>query len=231
MLYYISRILIFITLIAISSVLLIKKNIISFQPKDMINLDNKCSQKLKFTLKSKKIWSINILVILLITLISFYPIEGNFLRFNSPEESINYSVIDNFLWENYIIEDDDACFVYSQKNSNIAFHTISKYENGYGMLNYKSKERHYGNSRNTLSDRSYSIYCYAIYNTDSNSTCYFLKYALPFGNKEDNIVKFNNKNTDCIYYVEKGKSMYTIIEEGTFKEHFTVSVNGVDVQF
>lgn len=228
MLYYLPRTLLFIILVIIAYKIITKKNIINKINDECIteNLNVYHNPK-KLKSANKRVWIPTLLIIWIITLISFYPIEGSFLRFNSPEQSLSYSIVDNSSWKHYIIEDDDACFVYSEKGSNVFYHTISKYEDGFGMIDYKSSRRSYGYSTTP----PYPIRCYAVYDSHSNLTCYFLHYTLPQGGKYDNTVKFNDKNTKCIYYKEFAEGIYTIIEEGEIQEHFTVTVNGVDAQF
>ena len=228
MLYYLPRTLLFIILVIIAYKIITKKNIINkINDKCIMESSNTYHNQKKLKSANKKVWLPTLLIIWIITFISFYPIEGSFLRFNSPEQSLSYSIVDNSLWKHYIIEDDDACFVYSRKGSNVFYHTISKYEDGFGMIDYKSSRHSYDYSTNHL----YPINCHAVYDSHSDLTCYFLNYGLPQGNEKDNIVKFNNKDTKCIYYKEFAKGIYTIIEEGEIQEHFTVTVNGVDAQF
>jgi len=68
----------------------------------------------------------------------------NFLRFNSSQQSLSYSIVDNLSWQHYITEGDGAYFIYSNKGSNVSYHAISQYGDKCGVLYYKAKVHSYG---------------------------------------------------------------------------------------
>lgn len=169
-----------------------------------------------------------------ITLVSFYPIEGEFIRFDTPEKSLDYSVVDNILRKNTIVESEGCYFVFSQKNNNINYYTISKYNDKVGMTNYKAKSKSVGLN----SEDGTLIMCHSLYDKNSNTSCYFViknnsvaDNSLEEKNGES-VILINGKKSQCIYYKEnKGyeKSVYSLIVTGEFQKDVIVNVDGEDI--
>lgn len=225
MIYYLSRVLFWLLLYFMPSFVLSKKKLIVREaPKNTSNY-----KKPKFTKKSKYILFITYAFVVVITLISAYPFEGAFLRFQSPEASLNYSIFHNNFWNNYMIENEKCYFVYSYKDGNVKYHSISKYSDGIGVVDYNSHTRRYQTKSGMNGDDFYNIVTYAVYDKHSDCTCYFVCSYGPTGTEYDNIIKINRKGTECLYYKEKGKAVYALIEDGAPKDSIIVNIHGLDI--
>lgn len=174
--------------------------------------------------KNKRIAYIILASVFAITLISFYPFEGEFIRFNTPEDSLNYSIAKSRFRENTIIEGEGCYFVVSRRGNNVSYHSISKYGNKVGMANYKSERKYLG--RNISSDHLVS--CRALYDKNSDSSCYFIAYFSPIGDEEENIVLINGQNAECVYYYKNAVAKYALVIDGKFEEDIVININGVD---
>lgn len=233
MLRIISRILLFVFLLIISSlimfiVLKIKIRKKKYKSGEFINV--KSAQNLErekgVEKNTQNIACVILIIILVITLISFLPIENKFIRFNSLEDSMNYSVSDNFLQKNTILNGERCYFILSRRGNNMNFHTISKYGEKVGMVDYKSERKQLGINRDSTGRL---IDCYAVYNEKSNQSCYFVIYSIPKGKEKEHSILINEKEMDCIYYVKDGIAVYSLIVEERFKEEVTVTVDGVEL--
>lgn len=175
--------------------------------------------------KVKRISYIIYVSFIALIVISFLPIEGEFIRFKTPEASMKYSILDNdILQENTIIEGEGCYFVFSKKNN--SYCAISKYGEKVGMVDYKSKSKFIGIN----SDDSDLVSCHAVYDKNSNTSCYFLviNNALE-GRKEDDTILINGKKADCIYYKRKSTSVYSLIVDGKFEDDIVVTINDVEI--
>ena len=115
---------------------------------------------------------IQIILCLLLFFISFYPFEGIFMRFYSADSSLRYSVID-YNWSEFeIIEDKNCDFVFGYSNNSLNYYSISKYNDGFSLVNYDSIVGNY----KTTSVNELNISCSAngIYNKYADKTCIFL---------------------------------------------------------
>lgn len=173
---------------------------------------------------NKRIVYIMLASVFTVTLIFLYPFEGEFIRFDTPEDSLNYSVIDNALRKNTIIEGEGCYFVFSQKNNNVSYYTISKYDNKVGMVDYKSKSNYIGLNNE---DRDL-VMCHAVYDKNSNTSCYFVINNTLAGEKGDHVILINGKKATCIYK-ENIKGVYTLIEDGEFRNDVVITIDGVDI--
>lgn len=171
---------------------------------------------------NKRIAYIMIASVFAVTLISLYPFEGKFIRFDTPEDSLNYSLVDNALRKNTIIEGESCYFVFSQKNNNVSYYTISKYDNKVGMVGYRSKSKYIG-----LNDVGKNlVMCHAVYDKNSNTSCYFVINNTPEGEKGDHVILINGKKATCIYK-ENAKGVYSLIECGEFRNDVVVTIDSV----
>lgn len=127
--------------------------------------------------------------ILLILDLIFYPFEGFFIRFNSLEKSINYSISDYYSSDFKIIEDNDTIFFVKLKNSNYSYHSVAKDNEKYYLCDFKTCK-----SSNTkikyLRESEFSgiLQTDIILNKITNKSCYFCKIV---GNPESDVNKLN----------------------------------------
>lgn len=174
--------------------------------------------------RSKHITIIILISVFIITLASFYPFEGAFIRFNTPQASLNYSASKSLLRENTFIEADGCYFVMSKRDDNVSYYSISKYGDKVGMTNYKSETKYLGHC--IIKGRL--LNCVAVYDENSDTSCYFISYFLPDGDKEENIASIGDQEAECIHFFENSIAKYYLIVDGKFKEDVTVNFNGVD---
>lgn len=177
----------------------------------------------KMLRKNRRIACIKFVIVFALVLASFYPFEGAFIRFNSPEASLNYSKNDNISRENIILEDEKCYFIYSRKSNNSSFHSVSKYGEKVGMVDYNSKQKHLGTN---IYD-NHPIHCQAVYDKNSNSSCYFVTYLLPDEEKYD--VLIDGKEAQCIYQSPNALNVYALMIDGAFKENIAVTVDGEEL--
>ena len=100
------------------------------------NIQNKGGLKTKRT-KFKKAFPF-IAVVLVFSIIISYPYEGYFIRFESLEKSLQYSIPDYPLIDMACVKDEDTYFAVCQKNNNNYFHSIVLYDDGYGLCDFKT---------------------------------------------------------------------------------------------
>ncbi len=141
----------------------------------------KCLIKFKNykTLRKRKIlpYILYGISILLIFDLLFYPFEGYFIRFNSLEDSIFYSIYDCKSSKFQITEDDDTIFFVQIKNTDYSYHSVAKPDGEYYMCDFNTD-----NSSNIkmryLDEKTYT----GIFRTDiiknktTNKRCYFVKF-------------------------------------------------------
>lgn len=123
---------------------------------------------------SRKTKIIRVIVIILIVVIVFLPFEAPFIRFDSAEDSLRYSAIQN---NDSIktIETEKTVFCVSHKDNNWGYHTITKFDDKYGFC-----DRHSTSTqcfRSPIFDDQYDhgiIYATKIINNDTNEKCYMI---------------------------------------------------------
>lgn len=128
---------------------------------------------------SKKASSISnklayILSFILITAVASYPYEGYFLRFNSVEQSVNYSVPNSFMQPVSYIKDGNTIFLVTDKKDNNSEHSITLYDNGYSMCDFNTQSSMTTIRHINIDDTYISFTINSIYNKTTDRTCYFL---------------------------------------------------------
>lgn len=152
-----------------------------------------------------------ILFAVLMIVITFIPFEGKWLRFETPEESIKYSLI-SINKKNYFIYDDDTVFVMRNKDNNFEYHSITKYNENYGMCDYDSKSRQLKSQFISTENYNGLLSYKCIYNQATNKLCCFFNYTpinndikvkiLDDKNREiPEINGFNKENTYAYYLI------------------------------
>lgn len=235
MFYELFRIIFFIILIVVVSFILIKNKLIVLEVPKENALDVIKTKKMKLTKKSTCFLFVSCAIIFIMIAIFSYPFEGAFLRFQSIDDSLRYSIFHNRFWDNYFIENEKCYFVYSCKNGDEKYHSISKYDNGIGMVDYDSETYLYQikgiqTDDNITSDENVKILetC-AVYNKFADSTCYFVSYYKPTGTEIDNTITINGVKTECIEYKESEKSVYALIKNGFKADTVVININGKEV--
>lgn len=116
---------------------------------------------------SKQI-KIDVVIVLLLFLISFYPFEGSFIRFSSTMDSLKYSTYDYNLCEFEIIEDKKCDFIFSDNN----YYSVSKYDDGFSLTNYNCSIKSYYSEPYDIP--YYSCYVENVYNEFADKSCLFV---------------------------------------------------------
>lgn len=211
-------------LFAILTIFVIKKVKLAKQKNyhDLMSIEESTNANSKKIVKSrnKVIVYIIFAVIILLVINSFYYVEGRIIRFNTLEDSLNYSLVDNSRRENVILESEECYFIFSRISNNSSYHVASKYGEKIGVLDYQSKTKYLGT--NKYNDRP--INCSAIYDRYSNTSCYFVMCVLP--EKETNMILIDGKEAENIYYSQNGISVYALISDGEYKEDIIVTIDG-----
>lgn len=172
---------------------------------------------------SRRATYIMIPVFLGVMIITSYPFEGSFLRFDTPEASLKYSSSKSIFRENTFFEGERCYFVVSTESNNVSYHSISKYGDKFGVADYKSELKHLGNN---AEDKL--LTCMAIYDENSDSSCYFISYFLPDSEKDEDIVLIDDRKAECISFRKNSIAKYLLIVDGKFKEDVVINVNGID---
>lgn len=201
MLYYIIRYIII--LIIISIIIIIKL------------LENKRKYGVYFLKKMKPIKTLHkrkklphvlciIVIYLFLNIIIFYPYEGYFIRFNSLEKSIHYSIYDSYFSSISIVEDDDTVFFAKNTKNNITYHSVAKYKNDYGLCDFGiAKGFHIRQESINVPKFDGILTVDYILNKNTNKTCYFIKLLKIFNNDDnDDIAVFDSNG-------EKLKTLYS----------------------
>lgn len=86
----------------------------------------------------------------------FYPIEDLFLRFNTAEDSFNYSNLKGY--HLITIEDEGCAFLYNLNGDSSMLHTVTKHENGWGITDAQCERKTFKNSL-PLNTTDFDYFC------------------------------------------------------------------------
>lgn len=206
MLYYIIRIIIILIIISIFIIIKLIKNkrkygvffVKKVRPKKALHKQKR--KKLPYVLC--------FIAILLFLDIIFYPFEGYFIRFSSLEKSIHYSIYDSYFSSISIVEDDDTVFFMKNNNSNISYHSVTKYNNDYGLCDFGTKTNGFHIHQEFIHDSKFNgvLRVRYILNENTNKTCYFIELFKTFNNDNDD-------NDDIAVFDSSGEKLKTLYSD------------------
>lgn len=108
---------------------------------------------------------------ILLSVLSFIPFEGAFIRFDSIEDSLKYKWIDTqYLTIHY---EDDCAFAV---RGTYEIYTFDKNDDGFGFVNYNSTKHEYREPNDDDLNIKFH-YAYSVYQKDVNKTFYLLNYS------------------------------------------------------
>ncbi len=214
--------------------------VILFAPVIIVFLNKKLRDRIIEMFKcydSKKIkracWSL-IIVVAIFVLAIFYPFESSFIRFDTVEQSVNYSMYNFNLLEKigseaYFVEDEDTAFIVSVKGNTYRYTSSTKYEDGYGYCGHNVSVKL--NTQPTFISTSQfegAASVSAVHNKNTDKTCYILslfddefndepKEIYDRSNFRMNVFKNDDGNVPDTYYS---------IEEGAPRENFVFVLDG-----
>lgn len=178
-------------------------------------------------------------ILIVVMAIASHPFEGKFLRFDTPEESLNYGIARTMLNKNYMAESNNCYFVLSSEdsypNSSGKCYIISKYGDKVGLVNNKAEFNVIG-VYSDFRKSSINLNCYGVYDKKSKSSCYFIWYSNFKERANEHTVLVNNKKADCISYVldeadtSNANAVYSCIVDGKFKENIVVTIDGEELK-
>lgn len=194
-------------------------------------------KKKKIKIHKKRYYVLFAVGICVMTVIIFnWRIEGNFIKFDSLEDSFNYSVMGGE--QNTVIEDDNCVFIVSQiDESTFEYHTASKFDDKWGMVDFNSQGQGYIISNKNNNSKINSCGIIVINNKDYNKSAYILTYTKIFENDEkiENIIDVESKEKYKILTEEHGeswiKTQYYIVKDGGIPKEFTVNIDGEEIKF
>ena len=97
-------------------------------------------KKIRFTKLRKKLIALGGVCIFFLLFV--FPIEGNWLKFSSVEDSFQYSCVGESIVD--VFYEDDCAFIISAKNDTATtVHTITKYGDEWGMVDVHSHNKFY----------------------------------------------------------------------------------------
>ncbi len=213
--YYIFRIIILMAVVLINILLI----------RHLSNRNTNTNTKRK---KNIKHIIISVICLIVCTIIIYYPYESNFIRFNTAENSINYSFPYNIGASNYYIDNDNTVFVVSKKGNNNSYHSIVKYDNGYGMCDFKSNTSlDWSATHINENDINGMFKANVVYNEITNKTCYYIDFMKTTieplntsfliynssGQKINELKDLQTEQTRTFYEIQNGKPVdsYSII--------------------
>lgn len=162
-------------------------------------------------------------VLVVLTLVVFYPFESSFIRFDSIEQSINYS-FSNFNSKIYTAECDDTVFVLNEHGNTYRYTSITKYDDGYGYCGDNVSVKMNANTVPIItSEFEGATDISAIYNKNTDKTCYvvslfdsdFVTIEEVFDISGEPLGMFTSDDGEAL-------ETYYSIESGAPKETFTI---------
>lgn len=195
---------------------------------------NQITGKKKFHIFNKLGSLVAVVISIVIIVISIYPYEGYFLKFNSVEESFNYSVFLGDRWENYEVKGDHCSFMYSKQtnSNNVGYHSVYKNsDNTYSMLDFKCDSHNYKQAviENSTGENNL-VSCHSVYNKLADETCYFVEYWLPKDETNTYKVELNGKELDNLYYSKGAYGVYATVKSEGFADELDIIIEGTSVK-
>ena len=199
-------------------------------------LRNHIIEKLKYY-DSKKIkrvlWSLVIVFAILILAI-FYPFESSFIRFDTVEQSVNYSmygfdILERLNSEIYIAECDDTVFVINEYGNTYRYTSIAKYDEGYGYCGHNIKVK-LSTQPTFISTGKFegAVSVSTIYNKNTNKTCYILSFL--DAEFDDDILEIYHQSGERLntFSNNDGNTLqnYYYIEKGVANKEFSFTLDG-----
>lgn len=210
MLFYIIRILFLGLLVTLSLIIFKTKKVPMYKTNSIKSTYGEYS---KTTLTRQAI--IQIVIVLLLFCLSFYPFEGMFIRFSSIQSSLKYSNI-NYNWsEINSISDTNCTFIFAYNDNSLDYHSISQYIDGFGLTDYDSEIKNY----NTTLIYNLEIFCSAnsVYNKYADKTCLFINTQ--FVNEDSDLqITCNNIPLNDYYSPYNECRVYYLIIDGNISD-------------
>lgn len=183
---------------------------------------------------SKLMVIIPAVIVILVSVCSFYPYEESFLRFQTVDQSMAYSIPLSLTYSNEVIDAGDCQFIMSNRDNNYVFHSVSVYDDGLGLINFKSHTKLYvPQTFYQNEDEAASVSCVAVYNENRNKTCYVFK-SISFFISDYEIYSDQNHRFTRLHKKELDngiiKNTYYLIENGAVRNDFSMTVNGKKVK-
>lgn len=195
------------------------------------NLRNRIIEKLKrYEFKKVKLGVIVLLVAFaLFALTIFYPFESSFIRFDTIDQSIDYSMYKFNFFEKigsevYLAEDDNTAFIVNKKGNTYRYTSITKYDDGYGYCGHNVNIK-LSTQPTFISTSQFegAVSMSTVYNKNTNKTCYILNFL--DDEFDDNILEIYRHSGEMlnVFANDSGNTleMYYYIEEGVPNEEFS----------
>ena len=192
------------------------------------------SKKILFSPQTAKRVIVSVFVAFIgFLLVVFYPYESSFIRFDSMEQSINYSfynfnLIERFNSKIYTAECDDTVFVVNEHGNTYRYTSIAKYDDGYGYCGDNVSVKIKANIVPIINDDfEGAADVSAIYNKNTDKTCYvvslfdsdFVTVEEIFDISGEQLGMFKSADGEVL-------ETYYSIESGAPKSEFTIVLYG-----
>ncbi len=214
---------------------------ILFAPAFIVLLNKKLRNRVMGKLKCydprkvKRVFTGILIAVAVFVLAIFYPFESSFIRFDTVDQLVDYSMYNFNLLEKmgskvYIAEDENTAFIVSVKGNTYRYTSATKYEDGYGYCGHNVSVEL--NTQPPIfistSDFEGAASISAVYNKNTDKTCYILslfddefigsqKEIYDQSNIRMNVLKNDEGVVPDIYYS---------IEEGAPREKFVFELDG-----
>ncbi len=200
-------------------------------------LRNRVIEKLKYydSRKVKRGFTWILIAVAIFVLAIFYPFESSFIRFDTVEQSVDYSMYNFNLLEKigseaYFVEDEDTVFIVNAKGNTYRYTSATKYEDGYGYCghNVSVELNTHPPIFISTSDFEGAAIISTVYNKNTDKTCYILcLFDDEFPDEPKEIYDQSNirmsvfRNDDEIL-----PDTYYSIEEGAPEDRFDFVLDG-----
>lgn len=146
---------------------------------------------------TKKRKLLKIIIVALLIIVIFIPFEAPYARFESAENSINYSTLNHNI-PIKVIESEKTSFAVLCKENKLSFYSIIKYEDKFGFCNYHSSIERITDPY-FLEDDDFvgTISIYKLTNYETEEKCFMIVFLKSKGMDSSNIIVYDAENNSC----------------------------------
>ncbi len=172
----------------------------------------------------------------LIHILSYYvKFESPFLRFNTVEEAVSYSIINGNVEEVYDTE-DCIFLVYSGFEQPIALGAINKYGDKFGMLDETAELINYEAIKVDFNEKNMEVFTlYSVYNNKTKLSLLQIDQNYGFGTVNQKETQITTKDGDVFEKMLYTKNnfndmLYTKVLNGKVEEGYTIIIRGEEFE-
>lgn len=184
----------------------------------------------------KKVLLTIIVIYAVLFLLLLYPYESFFVRFDTIDQSINYSLYKNPILKMgsqvYTTEDEDTVFFVNVRGNNYSYHSIAKDDNGYGFCDVGTYFESTASPPQLIDigTSTFTVDNYNIYNKTTDKTCLIVTVLKNMQKCVDAEI-YNDKQQKLVTFQNKTGSIdnYYIVHEGKPNDKYIIYIDGYEV--